>query len=466
MNTRRTFLKTVGLSAAAILTRSVVGAPPKTAGPNIIYILADDMGYGDPSCYGQKTLKTPHIDALAAQGMRFTQHYSGSTVCAPSRCVLLTGLHTGHARIRNNARALLKDSDATIPKVLRKVGYRTGLAGKWGVGHPPPPGDPNRCGFDYFYGYVSMYHAHNFFPTFMIENGRKVALRNVLQPRWRRRKDGAGVAARKIDYAPDLIHKKALAFIERNAGKPFFLYYALNMPHANNEGGSSPDGMEVPDYGEFDKRDWPANEKGFASMMRRIDNYVAEVIAKLKALGLDEKTLVIFSSDNGPHAEGGHKMEYFDSNGPLRGMKRDVYEGGLRVPMIARWPGRIKAGTVSPHISGFQDIMATFAELAGAKCPPTDGISIVATLMGRPAEQDQKRHEHLYWEFPRGRSARFAVLKGRFKAVRYKTRGKLSPVELYDINKEITERTNVADKHPEIVAEMSKIMVAEHAPSQ
>ena len=478
MRTRREFLRCVGCAASALsvahLAR-VADANPAPSGaaqtkpttkptpapkPNIVYILADDLGYGDLGCYGQGKLTTPSLDTMAAEGMRFTQHYAGSTVCAPSRCVLLTGLHTGHARIRGNTIALLKNDDVTIADVLKGAGYRTGCMGKWGVGHPPKDNDPRRCGFDEFYGYVNMWHAHNFYPPFIISNGRRVRLRNTLMRQFAKRTDGSGVAVEKIDYAPDLIHKQALTFIERNKARPFFLYYALNMPHANNEGGRVGRGMEVPDHGEFARKSWPAPEKGFASMIRRIDTCVGQIIAALKAAGLEDNTLVIFSSDNGPHQEGGHKMEHFDSNGRLRGMKRDVYEGGLRVPMIARWPGRIKGGVVSGHVSGFQDVMPTLTELAGAPCPKTDGLSMTPTLFGRADKQ--KQHGHLYWEFPEA-GGKQAVLMGKWKGVRLNTaKTPDGPIELYDVTRDVAEKTDVANGHADIVTKIAAIMKAEH----
>jgi len=468
---RRDFLEFAGLSAAAVgLGRNVWAAPaarPATAGrpapagrPNIIYILADDMGYGDASCFGQKTLATPNLDAMARRGLQLTNHYAGSTVCAPSRCVLMTGMHTGHCRVRTNGNEKLTDADVTVAQVLKKAGYATGCIGKWGVGRPPLS-DPNDRGFDYFYGYVCMNHAHNCYPEFIIRNGEQVPLRNVLEERWKNGKTlpGAGVAAKKVDFVPDLCQKEVLEFLQKQKGsnQPFFLYYALNIPHANNEGGAK--GMEVPSYGEYADKDWPDAEKGFAAMMRRIDNYVKEVFDKLQALGLADNTLVIFSSDNGPHQEGGHKMEYFDSNGDLRGMKRDLYEGGVRVPTIACWPGVIQPGRTSDHVSGFQDILPTFAELAGAECPKTDGLSIAPTLLGKG---EQQKHDHLYWEFYEG-GGKQAVLKGKFKGIRLNTQKKPDgPLELYDITQDLSERTNVADQHPDIVAEMARIMKAEH----
>ncbi len=429
--------------------------------PNIIYILADDLGYGDLGCYGQKTLATPNLDRLAAEGMRFTQHYAGSTVCAPSRCVLLTGLHTGHCRVRGNGPGQLLDEDVTIAEVLQRAGYRTGCVGKWGVGNPPPLDDPKRQGFDYFYGYISMYHAHNFYPEFIIRNGERVALRNEVEPQWKDG-DGRGIATKRVDYVPDLVTAEALSFIERNRDEPFFLYFAMNVPHTNNEASRSerPErGMEVPTFGEFANREWPGPEKGFASMIRNIDTDVGKVIAKLAELGLDEKTLVMFSSDNGPHQEGGHQMPFFDSNGELRGMKRDLYEGGIRVPMIARWPGQIQAGGVSQHISGFQDIMPTLSDLAGAEAPENDGFSMVPTLLGKG---DQPQHAYLYWEFLE-QGGRRAVLQGHWKAVRLNTdKNPDGPIELYDISTDIEEADNIANQHPEVVAKLAAIMREAH----
>ncbi|SVB15881.1 uncharacterized protein METZ01_LOCUS168735, partial [marine metagenome] len=344
--------------------------------PNLIYILADDLGYGDLGCYGQKTLKTPNLDRMAREGMRFTRHYAGSTVCAPSRCVLMTGLHTGHARIRGNGPGQLLPGDITFAKVLQQHGYQTGCFGKWGIGSPPPLNDPQRHGFDEFYGYINMYHAHNYYPEFMIHNGRKVPLHNVLYDDWRAKRtgprEGAGVARVAKDYAPHLIADKMLGYIRdcaKQKNKPFFVYYALNIPHANNEGGGEKrierNGMRVPDWGSHANLDMPDQEKGFARMIDYIDRDVGNILALLKELGIDDNTMVMFSSDNGPHQEGGHKMPFFDSNGPLRGMKRDLYEGGIRVPFIARWPGNVPAKKVSHHISAFQDIFPTLLELTG-----------------------------------------------------------------------------------------------------
>ncbi len=439
--------------------------------PNIIFILADDMGYGDLGCFGQKTLATPNLDRMAAEGMKFTRHYAGSTVCAPSRCVLLTGLHTGHCSVRGNNAVNLKSEDVTIAEVLKKAGYATACTGKWGVGNPPPLNEPAEQGFDLFYGYINMYHAHNFYPEFLIRNGKKEKLRNVTKPDWKNKpgredggpKEGSGVAIVKKDYAPDLIANEAVKFIEQHKEGPFFLYFAMNVPHANNEGGSDKDqkdGMEVPDYGEYTSKDWPNPEKGFASMMRNIDRDVGRVLAKLKELGIDDNTLVIFSSDNGPHAEGRHEMEYFNSNGPLRGMKRDLYDGGVRVPTIARWPGKVKAGTETDLLSGFQDVLATCADLAGVAIDKTDGISFAPTLMGNSKEQN--KHQHLYWEFLE-RGGKQGVVTKQWKAIRLNTtQDQNGPLELYNLNTDNGEENNVAAQHPALIKKFAEIMKAEH----
>ncbi|MBT3200546.1 MAG: arylsulfatase [Phycisphaerales bacterium] len=458
---RRSFLRYASAAAAALILPGTTKSASASASAktNIIYVLVDDMGYGDLSCFGQKKLKTPHLDAMAASGIRLTNHYSGSTVCAPSRCVLMTGLHTGHCTVRSNGNVRLAPDDITVATVLKQAGYATACIGKWGVGRPGLT-DPNIHGFDYFYGYICMNHAHNCYPEFVIRNGKKVPLGNVVQAKWKGRvPDGAGVAEKKVDFVPHLCQEEVLGFIEKNksADKPFFLYYALNIPHANNEGGGK--GMEVPSYGQYAKEDWPDAEKGFAAMITYIDDYIKAILDKLKATGQDKNTLVMFTSDNGPHQEGGHRMEYFDSNGPLRGKKRDLYEGGVRVPTIANWPGVIKPGQSSDHVSAFEDIMPTLAQLASAKCPKTDGISMLPTLTGKGA---QKKHDHLFWEFYEG-GGKKAVLKGKWKGIRLNTfRKPDGPIALYDITKDLSEQTNVAADHPEVVADIARIMKAEH----
>ena len=442
---------------------------PAARKPNIVYILADDLGYGDISSYGQATLTTPRIDQLARQGIRLTNHYTGATVCAPSRASLLTGLHTGHVSIRGNKpNQLLKDEDITVAELLKEAGYVTGTVGKWGVGHPPPPDDPQRNGFDFAYGYLNMWHAHNFYPEFLYRNGKKEKLPgNKLMTvdgknPWADMPEGTGVAAVKETYTHDLFEQEALQFIEDHQDTSFFLYVAFNIPHANNE---HPDnGMEVPDYGEFADENWPEPEKGFASMIRRLDNSVGAIMDQLAALGLDENTLVIFSSDNGPHQEGFHRMEFFNSNGELRGMKRDLYNGGVKTPFIARWNGTIAPNTTSDHLSAFWDFLPTACAIAKIAPPKNiDGISYLPILLGD--EDEQKKHEYLYWEFYE-LGGRQAVLKDQWKAVKYNVRADAPlPIELYDLSQDPGEENNLAKDYPERVEEMAAYMEEAHTPS-
>lgn len=453
---RRRFLKSIGIATVSIGALSLEGClKKKTQKPNVIYILADDAGFGDLGCYGQEKIKTPNLDKMAAEGMRFTQHYAGSTVCAPSRCCLMTGKHTGHCTVRGNVDVLMKKDDSTIAKIMKRADYTTGCIGKWGIGHPPPPSDPHTNGFDYFFGYLSMWHAHNYYPDFLWRNGEKVELRNIVQhPEKHYKKDQeslVGLAGKKVDYSSDLFTLDALEFIEKRS-RPFFLFLSYTIPHANNEAGKFGEhGMEVPDLGIYKDKDWPEPEKGKAAMISRLDSDIGRILNRLKALGIDENTLVIFSSDNGPHKEGGIAPDFFDSNGPLKGIKRDLYEGGIRVPMIARWPGKIKAGSETEHISAFWDILPTLAELVGVQpSKDIDGISMLPTLLGKP----QREHKYLYWEFHEGNSKQ-AIRMGNFKAVRL---APSKPIELYDLSSDIGEENDVAGEHPEIIAEVKAIL--------
>jgi arylsulfatase A-like enzyme len=457
---RRDFLRFTGLGAAvaslAGCAKSVRDEPGEAAEetslavaadrPNIIFILADDLGYGELGCYGQTVIQTPFIDQMAAEGMRFTNHYAGSTVCAPSRCCLMTGLHTGHAYVRGNTEVKpmgqlpLPEGTATLPRMLQQAGYTTALIGKWGLGGPGSPGTPNNQGFDYFFGYLCQRHAHNHYPAFLFRNDERVALRNVVESD---RLDGAGVATSKGEYAYDLMEAEALEFLGANKDRPFFLYLAVTLPHANNEAGVN--GMEVPDYGEYADKDWPQAEKGRAAMISRLDRGVGRILRRVKNLGLDENTLVFFASDNGPHREGGSDPNFFDSNGSLRGIKRDLYEGGIRVPLIARWPGRVEAGAVADHVSAFWDFFPTLAVLSGGEAPAgTDGVCMAPTLLGIPRKQ--KQHEYLYWEFHERGFAQ-AVRWGQWKAVRLPS-GKL---ELYDLTADPGETKDVAADHRDVV---------------
>ena len=456
---RRHFLKSAGLGAAALavtgcgtsLTGSRAGKAVRK--PNIIFVMADDLGYGDLGCYGQQQIRTPNIDRMAVEGMRFTDHYAGSTVCAPSRCSLMTGVHTGHTYVRGNreiqpmGQLPLPSGTMTLPRMLKKAGYTTALVGKWGLGGPDSTGIPNRQGFDHFFGYLCQRHAHNYYPEFLFRNEQRVPLRNKVAGN---RADGAGVATEKVDYSYDLMEAEALRFVEENKNGPFFLYMAVTLPHANNEAGKR--GMEVPDYGVYAGTDWPEPQKGHAAMITRLDRGVGRLLRKLTELGIDENTVVFFTSDNGPHREGGADPEFFDSNGPLRGIKRDLYEGGIRVPLVVRWPGRIEAGAVTDHVSAFWDFMPTFATLSGGRASAdSDGLCMVPTLLGAPGKQ--RRHRFLYWEFHE-RGSTQAVRFGRWKAVR--SAG--GPLELYDLQNDIGETDNVADRHPEVVAKIEEYL--------
>jgi arylsulfatase A-like enzyme len=414
----------------------VYGESPRH--PNIVFILADDLGYGDLGCYGQKQIQTPNIDRMAAEGMRFTQCYAGSTVCAPSRCALMTGRHTGHGTVRGNALVPLRPEDVTVAEVLKQAGYTTGLIGKWGLGEAGSTGVPSRKGFDSFFGYLNQVHAHNYYPDYLWKNQEHFPLPgNVVKN---------NVAAKRTQYSNDLFTREALGFLDAHREQPFFLYLAYTIPHANNERGKiEGNGMEVPSDAPYSDRPWPQVQKNHAAMITRLDGYVGQVFAKLKQLGLAERTIVFFSSDNGPHKEGGADPAFFHSSGPLKGYKRAMYEGGIRIPMIVRWPGKVKAGVVSDQVWAFWDFLPTAAELAGAKAPADiDGISVVPTLLGKGT---QKQHEFLYWEFHEGGSKQ-AVRMGDWKAVR-PAGGKL---ELYDLKHDVGETKDVAAQHPDVVA--------------
>jgi arylsulfatase A-like enzyme len=484
MNTKTNWTLAVIILFISLFTATeTVLAKEKKSQPNIIYILADDLGYGDLSCYGQKNFSTPNIDKLAAEGMLFTQHYSGSTVCAPSRSVLMTGQHTGHTPIRDNKEYMpegqhpMSGDAVTIAEVMKKAGYTTGAFGKWGLGFVGTEGDPNKQGFDEFFGYNCQRMSHRYYPTYLWHNNKKVVLPGN---DW----------TNKETFAADVIHEKVLDFMEENnpekTGKPFFLFYPNIIPHAElivpedeilerfkgkfnerpYEGGNVKDktqaaygpNLAIPGYCPQE------NPKAvFAAMVTRLDKQVGEVMAKLEELGIDDNTLVIFTSDNGPHAEGGIHPDDFNSNGILRGMKRDLYEGGIRVPMLARWPSKINKGSESDHPSAFWDVLPTFAEIAGAKSPKhIDGISFLPTLL---VNGKQKQHNHLYWEFHAG-GGKQAIRKGKWKAVRlnYYDKSK-TVVELYNLEEDPSETNNIASSNAVVVSEMLKRMDEEHIDS-
>lgn len=437
---RRRALLSLALIVVAVRPHDrALGASPAPWRPNIVFILADDLGYADIGCYGQKQIATPHLDRLAREGMRFTQAYAGSTVCAPSRSCLMTGLHTGHTRVRGNALTPLEPADVTVAEVLKSAGYRTGIVGKWGLGEPDTTGLPNRQGFDYWFGYLNQGHAHDYFPDYLWQNEQRVELRGNLQ------------RARR-EYTPDLMEREAKAFLADQGKAPFFLYLALTLPHANNERGrETGNGMEIPDAGQYADRDWPAPQRNHAAMISRLDAIVGTVLAELAARGLAENTLVLFSSDNGPHKEGGAAPKFFASTGPLRGIKRDLYEGGIRVPFLARWPGHVPAGVTTEQLTAFWDFLPTAAELAGGEAPAQlDGVSIVPALLGAErAGRPQPQHEYLYWEFHE-RGFQQAIRSGNWKGVR--TLGQ--PLELFDLGSDVSETTNVAAAHPDVVARL------------
>ncbi|MGI4866370.1 MAG: arylsulfatase [Janthinobacterium lividum] len=446
---------------------------PAKRPPNIIFIVADDLGYGDISCYGQQRFKTPNIDRLAAEGMKFTQGYAGTAVCAPSRSSFFTGQHTGHTPIRGNLAVKpegqypLPDSSRIIPQLLKQAGYATGCFGKWGLGGPGTSGDPVNKGIDEFFGYNSQTLAHNYYPYYLWHNREKVLL-----------PENSG--SRSATYAPELIQQHLLAFIEHNQAQPFALFMTTVIPHA--ELAAPPAymrqaigkyGLEKPFIGPdtsspaFTKAgpylSQPHPRAAVVAMMRVLDDQVGQIMRKLKELHIDDNTLVIFTSDNGPSPEGGKELAYFNSSGGLRGEKRDLYEGGIRVPFIARWPGQVKAGTVTPQLAAFWDLLPTFTELAGLKTPAhLDGLSLLPTLTGRG---QQAQHPYLYWEFyEQGGSV--AARLGKWKAVRLNMAATpTGPIELYDLAADPGEKHDLAAQQPALIARFQQIFTKEHVPS-
>ncbi|WP_201978273.1 arylsulfatase [Hymenobacter rubidus] len=441
--------------------------------PNIIFIVADDLGYGDISCYGQKRFKTPNIDRLATEGMKFTQAYAGTAVCSPSRSSLFTGQHTGHTPVRGNLAVKpegqypLPDSTVIIPQLLKKAGYATGCFGKWGLGGPGTSGDPVNKGFDEFFGYNSQTLAHNYYPYYLWHNREKVML-----------PENSG--ARSGTYAPDLIHRKTLEFIKQHKDQPFAVFVTTVIPHA--ELAAPPAymkqtigkfGPEKPYIGPdtsaptFTKSgpylSQPYPRAAFVGMMGVLDDQVGQIMRTLKELHLDGNTLVIFTSDNGPSPEGGKELNYFNSSGGFRGAKRDLYEGGIREPFIARWPGQVKAGVVTKQVVAFWDLLPTFTELAGLKTPANlDGVSMVPTLTGKGQQQ---QHPYLYWEFyEQGGSV--AARMGHWKAVRLNMATTPNgPIELYDLDADPAETHDVAKQQPAVIARFAQIFTKEHKPS-
>ena len=440
----RTFFATFPL-VIALAPPTLAAEPPRK--PNIVFILADDLGYGDLGCYGQKKILTPNLDRLAADGVRFTQAYAGSTVCAPSRCALMTGLHTGHCRTRGNgggggprSNVPLAPEDVCVAELLQKAGYSTALVGKWGLGEEGSTGIPTKKGFDHFFGYLNQHHAHNYYTDFLWRGEEKVPIGNP-------QSKVDNVAAQFKVYTPDLFLGDALKFIEAHKAVPFFLYFATTLPHANNEKTrATGNGNEVPTDEPYSKENWPQTEKDKAAMITLLDSDVGKILSKLRDLGLERDTIVIFTSDNGPHQEGGNKVEFFASSGPHRGFKRSLTDGGIRVPAIVRWPGVVKPGSTSDHVWAFWDFLPTACEIAGVDSPKgIDGLSFLPTLTGKG---NQKTHEFLYWEFHEG-GTKQAVRYGNWKAIRTAPR---APLQLYDVVKDPAEKNNLAKEHPDVVA--------------
>lgn len=448
------------LGAAAARQTSAADAKK----PNIVFIMADDLGYGELGCYGQQKIRTPNIDRLAREGMRFTQYYAGSTVCAPSRSVLMTGQHMGHTWVRGNgagAAQALRPEDVTVAEVLKKAGYTTGITGKWGLGDTTPGAElglPNRQGFDFFYGYFNQSHAHNYYPPHLFRNEERVDLPNEgkFAP------NGSGVATTKRVFSADPILDQSLRFLNENKERPFFLYLSWTLPHANNEANRElGNGTEVPDTSAYPDPAWTAQARGHASMVTYLDTQVGKVLAELKRLGLEENTLVLFTSDNGPHKEAGHDPAFFNSSGSVRGLKRALYDGGIRVPMIVRWPGKVKPGTETAHVGYHGDLMATVGEVTGAGTPANlDSVSYLPTITGQGGAQ--KQHRYLYWEFYE-QGSRQAVRMGKWKAVRQPML--TGPVELYDITADPRELKNLAAEQPEVVKAVTQAMAEAHVPN-
>lgn len=431
---RREFLALT--AAASAQTAPGQRRPAPAVRPNFVFIMGDDLGLYDLGCYGQKLIRTPNIDRLAAEGTRFTGCYAGASVCAPSRSVLMTGQHTGHTTVRSNAslrtggRVPLRAEDVTVAQLLKGPewrdafdetrAYATAIFGKWGLGEPGSTGLPNDHGFDEWFGFLNQQHAHGHFPEYLWRNKRKETLKGNL--------DG-----RRREYASDLFAREALYFIDRHRYEPFYLYFTPTVPHGR---------YEAPDQGPYAKEAWPEDARYYAAMVTRLDAYVGRIMAKLKETGLDENTVVFFTSDNG----GTFDYKPFGSMGPLRARKGSIYEGGIRVPMIVRWPGKVAAGAVNDYPWAFCDVLPTLCELAGARGVPrnVDGISVAPTLLGKK----QNPERPLYWE-DFGDGFHQAVRMGRWKGVRH---GLAAPLELYDLAADIGESNNVAAGHQDVVA--------------
>lgn len=476
------------LSSLLFYAQKKAATPVKNSTrPNVIYIYADDLGYGELGCYGQQKIKTPFLDQLAAEGIRFTQHYTSAPVCAPARCMLLTGRHSGHSYIRGNyelggfedalegGQMPLPEGTFTIAQQMKNAGYTTGAIGKWGLGMSYSTGDPNKQGFDYFYGYLDQKQAHNFYPTHLWENGKWDTLNNpfiyVHRPLPKGETDPAAFNYYKgKEYSLDKMVDKTVAFIRQNKDKPFFLYLPYTGPHVSLQ---APDAAVKEYIGQFEESPY-RGEKGYAStlyprstyaaMITYMDKQIGKIMALLKELKLDDNTIVFFSSDNGTTFDvGGVDATFFNSVAGLRGRKQDLYEGGIREPFIARWPGHIPAGMTTDHISVQYDFMATLAELTGKPAPASDGVSFLPVLLGKTAQQ--KKHDYLYFEFPE-KSGQVAIRIGKWKGVKSNLKkDRSAPWELYDMEKDEKETTDLSSQHPDLIQRMEEILKKEHRPS-
>jgi len=460
---RRDFLATVGSCAAALATSGCQAEQPEKK-PNIILIMADDLGWQELGCYGQKKIETPNIDRMAAEGMRFTEYYAGSAVCAPSRCNLMTGKHGGHAYVRSNSEVKNPDpktfggqlplpaAEVTIAEVLKAQGYATGCFGKWGLGGPGTSGDPLKQGFDRYYGFNCQRHAHNLYPRYLVDDDRKEMLEGNTR----------GLTGKH--YGPQRVADEMLKFVKANKDRPFFLYYPTVLPHLALQAPEE----DIAHYrGRWEETPYkgksylphPTPKSCYAAMITFIDKQVGKLLALLKELDLDKNTVVLFTSDNGTtHLGEQADYKFFESVGPLRGLKGSLYEGGIRVPLVARWPGKIKPGTTSKHIAAHYDVPATLSEMAGTKFEAsTDGTSFLPSLLGQAGKQ--KVPEYLFWDFA-GYGNQIAVRMGKWKGIKRNMRKTPdAPLELYDLEKDIGEKENVAAANPKIAAEIEKIMI-------
>jgi arylsulfatase len=472
----RLVLLLIVMSVALLgLARPAPGRPGQDVGassrqparpPNIILILADDLGYGELGCYGQQKIRTPNLDRLAAEGARFTRYYAGSPVCAPSRSTLLTGLHTGHTFIRDNrelateGQLALPADTPTLPKLLRNAGYATGMVGKWGLGGPDSSGEPARQGFQHWFGFLCQREAHNYYPTHLWRNGARIDLEG----------NTAGNLAGK-QYVQDLFTDEVKSFLDSHRDEPFFLYLPFTIPHLSiqttDQDAAPYRGLwDDPPYdGKKGYLPYPAPRAGYAGMISRLDRDIGLIVGWIRDLGLDERTIILFASDNGPTYDriGGSDSEFFNSAAGLRGLKGSVFEGGIRVPLIVRWPGRIPAGLVSGHAAAAYDLAPTLLDLAGAPAPAgLDGVSFAPTLLG---QRSQPAHEFLYWEFP-SYGGQQALQMGRYKAVRRGLLKAEAAIELFDLETDERETTDIAGQQPETVERMRANMKREHAPSR